>query len=166
MKALSYISAAILGLATAGVASAEGSGWVLNLERSALVVSAESPSPAVQPAATKAHLMLISTGVAPKGREGDLTLRGDELSYDAEMQFAARLDGRDYPIHGLPLGDSIAIEVQDGDAVVSTIKANGNKVASFKRSLDSETKTMIVTARYFGDDGKVTARERLIFERR
>ena len=166
MKGRNYLIGLLAALTTLGTASAEGLGWVLNRERSAMIEGSEGPAPAVQPVAAKALLMLVSTGVAPRGREGELTLRGDELTYNAEVRLAAKLDGRDYPIHGLSQGDSIAIEVASDDAVVSTIKSSGNKVASFKRSVAEDEKTMVVTARYFGEGGKVAARERLIFERR
>lgn len=166
MKGRNYLIGLLAALTTLGTASAEGLGWVLNRERSDMIEGSEGPAPAVQPVAAKALLMLVSTGVAPRGREGELTLRGDELTYNAEVRFAAKLDGRDYPIHGLSQGDSIAIEVASDDAVVSTIKSSGNKVASFKRSVAEDEKTMVVTARYFGEGGKVAARERLIFERR
>ena len=92
-------------------------------------------------------------------------LSGDELSLESEVRFKARLDGRDYPIHGLPVGDTIAIDAGDGDAVTSVIKAKGEKVATFRRSLSADERTMIVTARYYGEDGRV-ARERLVFEKR
>jgi hypothetical protein len=161
MKGRVVFLCALAAFGTAVTAKAEGSGWVLNLERSALVQQTAS-----QPLAAKAQLMLVTTGVAPKGREGQLALHGDELSYNAELQFTAKLDGRDYPIHGSSLGDSIAIEVADGESVRSTIKSNGNKVASFNRSFSADARTMVVTARYFGNEGQVAARERLIFERR
>ncbi|NDB25617.1 MAG: hypothetical protein EB021_09285 [Gammaproteobacteria bacterium] len=166
MKGRNCLIGLLAALTTLGTASAEGLGWVLNRERSAMIEGSEGPAPSVQPVAAKALLMLVSTGVAPRGREGELTLRGDELTYNAEVRFAAKLDGRDYPIHGLSQGDSIAIEVASDDAVVSTIKSSGNKVVSFKRSVAEDEKTMVVTARYFGEGGKVAARERLIFERR
>ncbi len=51
-----------------------------------------------------------------------------------QRQIRARLDGQDYPIAGLPAADTIAIEVREDDEVVSTIKAEGRKVAIFKRS--------------------------------
>jgi len=161
MKGQSVVLCLLVALGSIVTASAEGSGWVLNLERSALVERTAS-----QPLAAKAQLMLVTTGVAPKGREGQLALNGNELSYNAELQFSAKLDGRDYPIHGSTLGDSIAIDVADDESIRSTIKANGNKVASFSRSFSSDAQTMVVTARYFGAEGRVEARERLIFERR
>ena len=112
-----------------------------------------------------ASVVLASTGVAPRGLERSLVLSGDELSLESEVRFKARLDGRDYPIHGLPVGDTIAIDMGDGDAVTSVIKAGGEKVATFRRSLSEDQRTMIVTARYYGDGGRV-AREKLVFERR
>jgi len=165
MKGRNCLISLLAVLITLGTASAEGLGWVLNRERSAMIEGSEGPAPAVQPVAAKALLMLVSTGVAPRGREGTLTLRGDQLTYNAEVRFAAKLDGRDYPIHDLSQGDSIAIEVAN-DAVVSTIKSSGNKVVSFKRTVAEDEKTMVVTARYFGEGGRVAALERLIFERR
>jgi hypothetical protein len=53
----------------------------------------------------------------------------------------------------------------DGDSVTSVIKSGGEKVATFRRSVSADARTMIVTARYYGDDGRV-ARERMVFERR
>jgi hypothetical protein len=110
-------------------------------------------------------LVLASTGIAARGLERTLVLSGDELSLESEVRFKARLDGRDYPIHGLPMGDTIAIDTGDGDAVTSVIKAGGEKVATFRRSLSEDQRTMIVTARYFGENGRV-AREKMVFERR
>jgi hypothetical protein len=110
-------------------------------------------------------LVLASTGIAARGLERTLVLSGDELSLESEVRFKARLDGRDYPIHGLPMGDTIAIDTGDGDAVTSVIKAGGEKVATFRRSLSEDQRTMTVTARYYGENGRV-AREKMVFERR
>lgn len=156
---------AILVTLTIPAALAEGTGWVLNLEKSALVDDGHQVGDALGPVPAKAGLMLASTGVAPRGHEGALKLKGNELTFEAGVRFTAKLDGRDYPISGLPVGDTIAIELAGEDEVVSTIKSGGAKVASFKRSLSADERTMILTARYFGDDGRV-ARERLVFERR
>jgi hypothetical protein len=161
MKGQTVVLCLLIALGSIVTANAEGSGWVLNLERSTLIETATS-----QPLTAKAQLMLVTTGVAPKGREGQLALNGDELSYNAELRFSAKLDGRDYPIHGSNLGDSIAIDVAGDESVRSIIKSNGNKVVSFSRSFSSDAQTMVVTARYFGAEGQVAARERLIFERR
>ena len=119
---------------------------------------------AVPDGASRADV-LASTGIAARGLERTLVLSGDELSLESEVRFKARLDGRDYPIHGLPMGDTIAIDTGDGDAVTSVIKAGGEKVATFRRSLSEDQRTMIVTARYFGENGRV-AREKMVFERR
>ena len=143
---------------------AEGAGWTLNLERSE--IAGEMASPESLTLAEKAHLMLVSTGIAPRGKEGQMALQEGLLSYQADLRFQARLDGRDYPLDGLQHGDSIAIAVHDDDAVVSTIKSGGNKVASFKRTMDKDAQMMVITARYFDDRGRVAARERLIFEQR
>jgi hypothetical protein len=93
-------------------------------------------------------------------------MKNNELSYSADLRFNAKLDGRDYPLEGLSNGDSIAIAVQEDDKVISTIKASGNKVATFKRSLGNDARTMIISARYFDDNGRVSVSERLVFERR
>ena len=150
-------------LCLAAVTSAHGQepiGWALNHDRSALAARSTAGAPALP-----TGIVLASTGVAPRGLEQALVLSGDELSLESEVRFKARLDGRDYPIHGLPVGDTIAIDAGDGDAVTSVIKAGGEKVATFRRSLSEDQRTMIVTARYYGEDGRV-AREKLVFERR
>lgn len=147
-------------------AVADTSGWVLNAERSSWLASGSDQATAALPPTAKANLMLVSTGIAPKGHRADLALRNDLLSYNADIQFAAKLNGLDFPVRGLEVGDSIAIALEDDQSVVSTIKSAGNKVASFKRSLGSNPKTMVVTARYFGKDGRVTGSERLVFELR
>ena len=154
-----------LGALTVSPVKADGNGWTLNLERSEL--AARVPLGDQQQALSeKTRLMLVTTGIAPRGHEGRLALKNNELSYAADLRFSARLDGRDYPLEGLSHGDSIAIAVQEDDKVISTIKASGNKVATFKRSLGSDAKTMIISARYFDNDGGVSVSERLIFERR
>ncbi len=163
MKGQTKISglAALACLALAAAAPAqEPVGWALNHDRSELAARATTGA-----AALPTGLVLASTGVAPRGLERALVLAGDELSLESEVRFKARLDGRDYPIHGLPMGDTIAIDMGDGDAVTSVIKAGGAKVATFRRSLSADERTMIVTARYYGDGGRV-AREKLVFERR
>lgn len=166
MKKLTIFAGLLTVLVAVSVstAKAESAGWTLNLERSEF--SAEQSISASRSLAEKAHLMLVSTGVAPRGREGQLALHDGHLAYQADFRFSARLDGRDYPLEGLPRGDSIAIAVHDDDAVVSTIKSSGNKVASFKRTQGNDARTMVITARYFDDNGRVSASERLIFERR
>lgn len=146
-------------------ADAQGPGWVLNLEKSAFAETAEPMRARLGAAPEHTGLILASTGVAPRGLEKALVLTGDQLTFNSDVQFTARLDGRDYPISGLPAGDTIAIKIGGDADVVSTIKAGGSKVARFERSLSADEKTLIVTARYFGEDGQV-ARERLIFEKR
>lgn len=153
--------AAVLALSSVhGAQGQEPTGWALNHGKSELVARTADGAPALP-----TGLVLASTGVAPRGLERALVLSGDELSLESEVRFKARLDGRDYPIHGLPVGDTIAIDTGDGDAVTSVIKAGGAKVATFRRSLSADERTMIVTARYYGDGGRV-AREKLVFERR
>ena len=152
---------ALLVFAAAATQAQEPTGWTLNLDRSELTARTAVAGPATLPTG----LVLASTGIAARGLERTLVLSGDELSLESEVQFKARLDGRDYPIHGLPMGDTIAIDTGDGDAVTSVIKAGGEKVATFRRSLSEDQRTMIVTARYYGDGGRV-AREKMVFERR
>lgn len=152
---------ALLVFAAAGTQAQEPTGWTLNPERSELTARTAVAGPATLPTG----LVLASTGIAARGLERTLVLSGDELSLESEVRFKARLDGRDYPIHGLPMGDTIAIDTGDGDAVTSVIKAGGEKVATFRRSLSEDQRTMIVTARYFGENGRV-AREKMVFERR
>ena len=154
--------AALLCLATVtGAHAQEPIGWALNHDRSELTARTAGAGPAALPTG----VVLASTGVAPRGLERALVLSGDELSLDSEVRFKARLDGRDYPIHGLPVGDTIAIDMGDGDSVTSVSTSGGEKVATFRRSVSDDARTMIVTARYYGDDGRV-ARERMVFERR
>ena len=152
---------ALLVFAAAATQAQEPTGWTLNLDRSELTARTAVAGPATLPTG----LVLASTGIAARGLERTLVLSGDELSLESEVRFKARLDGRDYPIHGLPMGDTIAIDTGDGDAVTSVIKAGGEKVATFRRSLSEDQRTMIVTARYFGENGRV-AREKMVFERR
>lgn len=152
---------ALLVFAAAATQAQEPTGWTLNLDRSELTARTAVAGPATLPTG----LVLASTGIAARGLERTLVLSGDELSLESEVQFKARLDGRDYPIHGLPMGDTIAIDTSDGDAVTSVIKAGGVKVATFRRSLSEDQRTMIVTARYFGENGRV-AREKMVFEQR
>lgn len=154
--AVGLTALACLALAAAAPAQ-EPVGWALNHQKSELAARSASALPT--------GVVLASTGVAPRGLEQALVLSGDELSLQSDVRFKARLDGRDYPIHGLPVGDTIAIDTGDGDAVTSVIKAGGAKVATFRRSLSADERTMIVTARYYGEDGRV-AREKLVFERR
>jgi hypothetical protein len=164
---LGVVSPALATLALAALAplaaAQEPAGWILNVEKSAFVENRETMQSALGP--VQAGLMLASTGVAPRGHEQSLVLEGDQLSFEADVRFKAKLDGRDYPISGLPVGDTIAITVGSDDEVVSTIKSAGAKVASFRRSVSADERTMVLTARYFGSDGRV-ARERLVFERR
>ena len=126
--------AALVALSATSLTAGENAGWVLNKDKSVLAgdVSACQHCVGVSPA--NAGVILASTGVAPKTAEGALRLQGGELSFESDVRFRARLDGQDYPIAGLPAADTIAIEVREDDEVVSTIKAEGRKVAIFKRS--------------------------------
>lgn len=154
------LSALLCVAAATGAHAQEPTGWALNHDKSERAVRTAMGAPALP-----TGVVLASTGVAPRGLERALVLSGDELSLESEVRFKARLDGRDYPIHGLPVGDTIAIDTGDGDAVTSVIKSGGEKVATFRRSLSEDQRTMIVTARYYGEDGRV-AREKMVFERR
>jgi hypothetical protein len=168
MKGRNWLSG-IASLALAALAplaaAQDPAGWVLNVEKSAFVENRDALQTVLGLIPAQTGLMLASTGVAPRGHEHALVLEGDQLSFEADVRFKAKLDGRDYPISGLPVGDTIAITVGSDDEVVSTIKSAGAKVASFRRSLSADERTMILTARISVSDGQV-ARERLVFERR
>lgn len=158
--AVAALVALSAGLLTAG----ETAGWVLNKDKSVLAGDVAACRHCVGMAPANAGVILASTGVAPKTAEGALRLQGGELSFESDVRFRARLDGQDYPITGLLAADTIAIEVRDDDEVVSTIKAEGRKVAIFKRTVSADQKTLKLTARYF-NDGDQLAREVLVFER-
>lgn len=76
----------------------------------------------------------------------------DAAGNPTHVEFTAKYDGKDYPITGLPNGDTVAITRIDNKTTESTVKKDGQVVMTVKSVVSKDGKTRINT--YKGKDAQ------------
>ena len=155
--------AAILGCMALQASAAGPDGWTLDLADSSLVGNPAGCEQCVRASPETVKLIMASTGVAPRGDEQALRLDGDELRYSSNVNFRARLDGREYPVGGLAFADGLAIQMRDDGDVSATVRAAGKPVSTYRRTMTSDNR-MVITVRHIGLRG-AGSREVLVFRK-
>jgi hypothetical protein len=155
--------AAVLGSMAVQAFAAGPSGWTLDVADSSMVDNPARCGQCVRASPEVVKLILASTGIAPRGEEKALRLEGDELRFTSNINFRARLDGREYPVEGLPFADAVAIQMRDDGDVATTVKAGGKPVSTYRRTMVSDNR-MVITVRHVGLRG-AESREILVFRR-
>jgi hypothetical protein len=98
-----------------------------------------------------------SPGPAPKSQTRTYESSGDGVKYtakgvDAEgkpllIQYAAKFDGKDYPLTGNPDSDMISLKRIDSSTVESTQKRSGKVVITSTRTVSRDGKVLTVKSK-------------------
>ena len=125
--------------------------WKLNLEKSKY-----SPGPAPK------SLMLM---FEPAGK--GVHLKTDQVNADgsrASTEYTANYDGKDYPLKGSAIADTVSLKRVDSRTVMRTDKKGGKKMATFKAVLSKDGKTYTVDVKAVTPKGE-PVKNHLVFER-
>lgn len=113
----------------------------------------------------------------PAGKSGTVTFEtaGQGVHVVADLvdgtgakvhtEYTANYDGKDYPITGSPVSDTVVLKRIDANTAERTDKKNGKAVGTYLRKLSADGKTMTVTQKGTGPDGKPFTNV-LVFERK
>ena len=94
-----------------------------------------SPGPAAKSLTLKVESDAKGVKIDSEGIDGE--------GNPTHVQYDAKLDGQDYPVTGLPYGDTVVVKRIDANTIQTTIK-KGDKVAmtvTSKVSADGKTRT-------------------------
>jgi hypothetical protein len=75
--------------------------------------------------------------------------KGNRIS----QEWSAKYDGKDYPVTGSPMFDSVALK-REKDTVVATRKKNGKPVSTATRVISEDGKEMRVTVKGTNEKGE------------
>lgn len=106
--------------------------WKLNLEKSKF-----SPGQALQ----SAVVVYEEAGSAVKRSGESVNADGSKMAFT----YTAELDGKDYPLTGHPMADTISLKRIDERNGEGTLKKAGKPVIHVKRSISADGKTMTLT---------------------
>lgn len=122
----------------------------LGLQVTALAADALSGTWKVNPAKSK-----YSPGLAPKSltvkvEADENNIRVNSDGTDAEgkpthIEFSAKFDGKDYPLIGVPNGDTIAVQRIDAHTYQSTTKKAGQVTMTVRTTVSKDGKTRTST---------------------
>ena len=94
-------------------------------------------------------------GPAPKSAtvkyeevDGGYKRSGDTIDADGKkisIEYTAKYDGKDYPVTGSPLFDSIAVKKINDHTAEATMKKGGKPVLTAKREISHDGKVMTIT---------------------
>jgi hypothetical protein len=137
MKGRTFLSilVAVLGLAMSsdlGAAEAALGTWKLNVSKSKY-----TPGPLPQ-----------SGTVTYEATDGGYKRSGETIEADGKktaFEYTAKYDGKDYPVTGSELFDTIAIKRIDDHTAEATLKKSGKVVRNAKRVVSKDGKMMTIT---------------------
>ena len=113
--------------------------WKLNVAKSTY-----SPGPAPKSFTAKIEAAGEGEKVTADGVRGDDT--------PIHVEYTAQYDGKDYPISGSPMADTVSLKRLDANTTERTDKKGGKVVQTLTRKLSSDGKTATIT--YKGTDAK------------
>ena len=113
--------------------------WKLNVAKSTY-----SPGPAPKSATTKIESAGDGEKITADGVRGDDT--------PIRVEYTAQYDGKDYPITGSPMADTVSLKRLDANTTERTDKMDGKVTQTVTRTVSSDGKTMTVT--YKGTNAK------------
>ena len=105
-----------------------------------------------------------SSTVKIEAQENGIKLRWNALKADGKAvhgEFAAKYDGRDYPVKGDPGSDMVSLRRIDANTVDYIYKKGGKEVLSERAVVSKDGKTVTLTVK--GRDAKGNAYEALVF---
>jgi hypothetical protein len=146
MKGRTFLSilVAVLGLVTSsdlGAAEAALGTWKMNVSKSKY-----SPGPLPQ-----------SGTVTYEASDGGYKRTGETVEADGKktaFEYTAKYDGKDYPVTGTGLFDSIAIKRIDDHTAEATLKKGGKVVRNARRVVSKDGKMMTITMTGTNDKGE------------
>ena len=115
--------------------------WKLNVAKSTY-----SPGPAPKS---------ITAKIEAAGKGEKLTadgVRGDDTPI--RVEYTAQYDGKDYPISGSPMADTVSLKRLDANTTERTDKKGGKVVQTLTRKLSSDGKTLTVTIKGTDAEGR------------
>jgi hypothetical protein len=137
--------------------------FALMMTISFVALSAESKDPVVGTWQLNAQKSQFSPGPPPKSQTNTYAIDGDLITMTAEgvdakgnhisQEWSARYDGKDYPVTGSPMFDSVALK-REKDTVIATRKKNGKPVSSATRVISEDGKEMRVTVKGTNEKGE------------
>jgi hypothetical protein len=143
--------AGVMASATAQPKEGRMGEWKLNVEKSKF-----SPGPApksltivFEPAGKGVHLKADTVG--PDGAR-------------TSTEYTANYDGKDYPLKGSQLADTVSLKRVDKNTVIRTDKKGGKKVTTLKSVLSKDGKTYTVDVAGVNAKGE-PVKNHLVFER-
>ena len=113
--------------------------WKLNVAKSTY-----SPGPAPKSLTAKIEAAGEGEKLTADGVRGDDT--------PIKVEYTAQYDGKDFPISGSPMADTVSLKRLDANTTERTDKKGGKVTQTLTRKLSSDGKTMTVT--YKGTDAK------------
>jgi uncharacterized protein RhaS with RHS repeats len=84
---------------------------------------------------------------------------------ETTVEYTASNDGKDSPITGSPIADTVSVKQIDASTSEATLKKNGKIVSVSRRVISSDGKQMTVTTTGVNDKGQPIKSE-LVFDRR
>jgi hypothetical protein len=108
--------------------------WKLNVEKSKF-----SPGPAPR----SNTLKIEASGQGEKITTEGVNSEGGRIA----TQYTANFDGKDYPLTGSPIADTVSLKRIDARTTVRTDKKDGKVVMTLTRVVSQDGKTMTVTAK-------------------
>jgi hypothetical protein len=106
----------------------------------------------------------FSPGPAPKSMTVVYTPEGEGVKIVVDLvpaegaaqkwEMAGKYDGKDHPMKGNPLADTASFKSIDANTVESTFKKDGKVVATNRRVLSADGKTLTITSKGTATDGK------------
>lgn len=130
-------------------------GAVLTLGFRPMSLSAQATDPASGTWELNLAKSKFSPGPPPKSQTRTFEVTGADVKYtlkgiDAEgkptlVQYTAKYDGKDYPVTGSPDFDAISLKHVDAVTTEATTKKGGKVVATTKRVVSKDGKTLTLT---------------------
>ena len=115
--------------------------WKLNVAKSTY-----SPGPAPKSLTAKIEAAGEGEKVTADGVRGDDT--------PIQVVYTAQYDGKDHPITGSPMADTVSLKRLDANTTERTDKKGGKVVQTLTRKLSSDGKTMTVTIKGIDAEGR------------
>lgn len=136
--------------------------------------AAPSPDPAIGVWKLNVDKSRFALGPAPKASvmkidacEDGLKMSADSIDADGKQvhsEAVHKFDGKDYPLNGSPLGDSLSTTRINGRRGESILKRLGNVVVAAKANISWDAKTLIVMRTGMDVEGRMVD-EVLVYER-
>ncbi len=123
----------VLALAVAAAAADQLSGtWKMNPAKSKY-----SPGPAPKSLTVKVDSDENNFNVSADGTDAD--------GKPTHVAYSAKLDGKDYPVTGLPYAETVSVQRVDAATVQSTLKKGGQVVMTVTTAVSKDGKTRTST---------------------